>query len=156
MTEESPQAAASENQQFTILRIYLKDVSFESPNSPGVFVQEFAPQVNVEIANQAKQIDENLYEVVLQISVAAKSEDKIGFLVEIEQAGIFHLQGYDDEQLQQVLETGCTKNLFPFAREAISDLVVKGGFPQLLLAPVNFNLLRQRRLDARDKQAVAE
>jgi preprotein translocase subunit SecB len=156
MTEESPQAAASENPQFSILRIYLKDVSFEAPNSPAVFVQQFEPQVNVEIANQAKKLDENLYEVVLQISVAAKSEDKTGFLVELEQAGIFHMQGYDDEGLQHVLEIDCPRNLFPFAREAISDLVVKGGFPQLLLAPVNFQVLRERRLAARDKQAVAE
>jgi len=155
MTEANAQPAATQ-EQFNILRIYLKDVSFEAPNSPDIFVQEFQPQVKVEISTRSKQIDEHIYEVVLKVSVAAKAEEKTGFLVELEQAGVFHIEGCEDDRLNTVLEASCPKNLFPFAREAVSDLVVKGGFPQLLLAPVNFHVIYQQRLATEKSTAAAE
>lgn len=149
--------AAAGNEQFNILRLYLKDVSFEAPNSPAIFTQEFKPQVNVEMSTTTRQLDESIYEAVLKVSVAAKSEDKTAFLVEIEQAGVFHIEGIDDQKLANMLETSCPRNLFPFAREAVSDLVVKGGFPQLLLSPVNFHTRQQQQSAAAEhKRSTAE
>jgi preprotein translocase subunit SecB len=156
MTEENPNAEASENQQFNILRVYVKDVSFEAPNSPRIFVEDFKPQVHVEMSTRTANVDENLYEVVLKVTVSAKEGEKTGFLVEVEQAGIFQIQVADDERLTTILEASCPKNLFPFAREAISDLVVKGGFPQLLLAPVNFHVIHQQKNAAKNQQTIAE
>ncbi|MCG6865575.1 MAG: protein-export chaperone SecB [Thiogranum sp.] len=156
MTEDNPQAASGEATQFNILRVYLKDVSFEAPNSPTIFVQEFKPQVDVEVTTSARRLDDNIYEVVLQISASAKHEETTGFLVELEQAGIFHIQGYSSEQMEPVLGSACPKALFPFAREAVSDLVTKGGFPQLLLAPVSFDQLQQQKSAAEKKRVASE
>jgi len=156
MTDENPQAADGATHQLNILRIYLKDVSFEAPNSPNIFVQEFKPQIEVQLTTSSTLLDEDLYEVVLQVSASAKHEEKTGFLAEIQQAGIFHIQGYDDEHRKLALGVACPKHLFPFAREAISDLVTKGGFPQLLLAPINFNNFYQQKLAAEKEQAASE
>lgn len=156
MTEDNAQTASGEAEQFNILRIYLKDVSFEAPNSPGIFVEEFKPQVHVEMTTRTQQLDDNIYDVILKISVSAKQEQKTAFLVEIEQGGVFHIEGCNEERLNTVLEASCPKNLFPFAREAVSDLVVKGGFPQLLLAPVNFHVIHRQKLAAQQQQALAE
>lgn len=156
MNAENAQAPSGEAEQFNMLRVYLKDVSFEAPNSPGIFVEEFKPQVHVEMTTRTQQIDENIYDVILKVSVAASQEQKTAFLVEVEQGGVFHIQGCGDDRLNTVLEASCPKNLFPFAREAVSDLVVKGGFPQLLLAPVNFHAIHRQKLAAEQQQAVAE
>jgi len=128
-------------QQFSIQKIYLKDVSFESPNSPAVFTGEWKPEVNVQLNTEIKGLDNNMHEVVLSVTVTAKQQDKTAFLVEVKQAGLFQLAGFEQEQLGGMLGAYCPETLFPYAREAISDLVTKGGFPQLLLSPVNFNAL---------------
>lgn len=133
---------SEENQQFAIQKIYLKDVSFESPNSPQAFTNtEWQPQINVQINSSNQAIADDTYEVVLDITVTAKHEDKTAFLAEIKQAGIFTISGFPEENLGGMVGAFCPETLFPFAREAISELVSKGGFPQLLLAPVNFNAL---------------
>ncbi|HEY9201852.1 MAG TPA: protein-export chaperone SecB [Gammaproteobacteria bacterium] len=128
-------------QQFSIQKIYLKDVSFESPNSPAVFTGEWKPEVNVQLNTEIKGLDNNMHEVILSVTVTAKQQDKTAFLVEVKQAGLFQLAGFEQEQLGGMLGAYCPETLFPYAREAISDLVTKGGFPQLLLSPVNFNAL---------------
>lgn len=128
-------------QQFSIQKIYLKDVSFESPNSPAVFTGEWKPEVNVQLNTEIKGLDNNMHEVTLSVTVTAKQQDKTAFLVEVKQAGLFQLAGFEQEQLGGMLGAYCPETLFPYAREAISDLVSKGGFPQLLLSPVNFNAL---------------
>jgi preprotein translocase subunit SecB len=128
-------------QQFSIQKIYLKDVSFESPNSPAVFTGEWKPEVNVQLNTEIKGLDNNMHEVTLSVTVTAKQQDKTAFLVEVKQAGLFQLAGFEQEQLGGMLGAYCPETLFPYAREAISDLVTKGGFPQLLLSPVNFNAL---------------
>ena len=152
MSEEQNQ------QQFNIQKIYLKDVSFESPNAPGVFQDgEWKPEVNVQINTEAKTIAEGQHEVTLTVTVTAKQGDKTAFLVEVKQSGIFMLAGFEQEQLGGMIGAYCPEVLFPYAREAISDLVSKGGFPQLLLSPVNFNALyMQHQQQQQAQQAPAE
>jgi len=136
MSEEQNQ------QQFSIQKIYLKDVSFESPNAPTVFQDgQWKPEVNVQINTEVKKISDELNEVTLTVTVTAKHDETTAFLVEVKQAGIFQLAGFEQEQLGGMLGAYCPEVLFPYAREAISDLVTKGGFPQMLLSPVNFNAL---------------
>jgi len=147
MTEENNQAPVGDGPHFGIVRIYLKDVSFETPNSPEVFRQDFKPEVNLQLNTAVNQLDGDLFEVVLNVTVTSKQEDKTGFLVEVQQAGIFELKGYDEAQKGSVLGAYCPNTLYPFAREAISDLVVKGGFPQLLLSPINFDALYAQKMN---------
>ncbi len=133
---------SEENQQFAIQKLYLKDVSFESPNSPQAFTDgDWQPQVNVQLNSGNKVISQDTYEVVLEITVTAKQNEKTAFLVELKQAGIFTISGFPEENLGGMLGAYCPETLFPYAREAISELISKGGFPQLLLQPVNFNAL---------------
>jgi len=142
MADENDQIPTGEEPQFAILRIYLKDVSFETPNSPAVFTQNIQPQTNLQINSAVNALEENLYEVVLSITVTTLHEDTTFFLVEVQQAGIFNIKGYDDNGKKSLLRSYCLSTLFPYAREAISDLVVKGGFPPLVLAPINFDGLQ--------------
>jgi preprotein translocase subunit SecB len=138
---------SEENQQFAIQKIYLKDVSFESPNSPQTFTDgDWQPQINVQINSGNQQVAQDTYEVVLDITVTAKHDDKTAFLAEVKQAGIFTIAGFPEENLGGMIGAFCPESLFPYAREAISELVSKGGFPQLLLAPVNFNALYTQQL----------
>ena len=136
-----------ENQQFAIQKIYLKDVSFESPNSPQAFTDgEWKPQINVQINSSHQNIADDTHEVVLSITVTAKHNENTAFLAEVKQAGIFTLSGFPEENLSGMLGAYCPETLFPYAREAISELISKGGFPQLLLAPVNFNALYSQQM----------
>jgi preprotein translocase subunit SecB len=144
---------SEESQQFAIQKIYLKDVSFESPNSPQVFTDgDWQPQINVQINSGSQMVAEGVYEVVLEITVTAKKEEKTAFLAEIKQAGIFAISGFSEENLGGMIGAFCPEALFPYAREAISELVSKGGFPQLLLAPVNFNALYTQQLQQAAEQ----
>ncbi|MGI9301354.1 MAG: protein-export chaperone SecB [Gammaproteobacteria bacterium] len=142
-------------QQLEIQKIYLKDVSFEAPNSPGTFSQQWKPETNVQISTAAQQIQEGVHEVVLSITVTTKCEKKTAFLVEVKQAGVFAFKGFHNEQMAQILGSFCPNQLFPFAREAVSDLVSKGGFPQMLLAPINFDALYAQHLQQQQKQQEA-
>ena len=132
--------------QFAIQKIYVKDVSFETPNSPDVFTQEWKPEVNVELDSRSKLINEDIHEVVLGVTVTAKFSEKMAFLAEIQQAGIFVIKNFQENDRAAMIGSYCPSLLFPFAREAISDLVTKGGFPQFLLQPVNFDALYQQHL----------
>jgi preprotein translocase subunit SecB len=127
--------------QFGLQKIYVKDVSFEIPNSPMVFQEEWEPTVNMDIANTASKVAENIYEAVLSVTVTVTSAEKTMYLIEAQQAGIFHISGVADDGISKMLATTCPNILFPFTREIIADLVTRGGFPQLLLAPVNFDAL---------------
>ena len=141
-------------QQFSIQKIYLKDVSFESPNSPMVFTDgDWKPEINVQINSGHAAVGKDLYEVVLSITVTAKKDEKTAFLVEVKQAGVFAITGFAQENLAGMLGAFCPETLFPYAREAVSELVSKGGFPQLLLAPVNFNALYTQHVQ--QQQAAA-
>ena len=154
MTEEN-KAQAGDGPHFGIVRVYLKDVSFETPNSPEVFRQDFKPDVNLQLNTSVNKLEDSLYEVVLNVTVTSQQGDKTGFLAEVQQAGIFELKGYDEAQKGSVLGAYCPNTLYPFAREAISDLVLKGGFPQLLLSPINFDALYTQKMNAADAPAAA-
>lgn len=139
--------SSEENKQhFDIQKIYVKDISFEAPDTPEVFSREWKPEVNLQLNSQAKPVGDRHYEVVLSITVTAKNGDKTAFLVEIQQAGVFHMEGFAEQERGGMLGSFCPNILFPYAREAISDLVTRGGFPQLLLAPVNFDALYAEHL----------
>jgi len=155
MAEENNQAPAENGPEFSILRIYLKDVSFETPNSPEVFTQEFKPEIGLQLNTAIKRIEEGLHEVVLNITVTAKQGEKTGFLVEVQQAGIFSLKGFDEAQKGTMLGAYCPNVLFPYAREEISALVTKGGFPPLLLAPINFDVMYAEKTAERAQQAAS-
>ncbi len=133
-------------QQFGIQRIYVKDISFETPNSPEIFTVKGQPNINIDLNTQVKPLQEGVYEIVLQITVTNKIEEKTAFLAEVQQAGIFNISGFGDPELGHMLHSYCATILFPYARETISDLVTKGSFPQLLLAPVNFDALYAQHL----------
>jgi preprotein translocase subunit SecB len=133
---------------FNLKKVYIKDISFESPQSPQIFLNEQAPEVDVQMnITHSKLEDSNLYEVVLTITVTAKSGDTNFFLCEVQQGGLFEVTGAYDE-LAMVLEIACPNILLPFVREAISDLVGKGGFPQLLINPINFEGLFHQKMMA--------
>ena len=147
---------SEENQQFAIQKIYLKDVSFESPNSPQSFTSDKQPQINVQINSSNQGVAEDTYEVVLEITVTAKHDDKTAFLAEVKQAGIFTISGFPQESLGGMIGAFCPETLFPYAREAVSELVSKGGFPQLLLAPVNFNALYTQQMQQQAAEQTKE
>ncbi len=127
-------------------KIFLKDVSFESPASPEVFSKgDISPSMDIQMMLHHKQLDKNFFEVVLEITVTSKVEDKTLFLAEVQQAGIFEVVCDDPNQLEMVKEIACPNILLPFARETVADLVAKGGFPQLLLNPVNFDALYMQK-----------
>ncbi len=138
-------------QLFEIQRIYLKDSSFESPSSPAVFIKSFNPDSNVQLHSNTNKLGDNLYEVELSITLTVKSDNEVAYLVEVKQAGVFSAKGYSDEQMGHMLGSYCPNLIYPFAREVISDLVVKGGFPQMLLAPINFDALYAQHLQEQDK-----
>ena len=124
-----------------IERVYLRDLSFESPQAPGVFASEWKPQVRIEINSRASRLGPDRFEVVLMMTLEAKSSESTVLVVELQQAGIFRIGGMDEEMRLQVLGVACPNMLFPYARETIDSLVVKGTFPPFMLAPVNFDAL---------------
>ena len=144
---QADNSAKSTQGQFSIQKIFVKDISFETPNSPQIFQRQWQPLVNMDLDSSDQVLDKTFYEVVLSITVKVSFEEKTVYLVEVQQAGIFHIDKLPDEALNRILGTVCPNMLFPFAREVISDLVSKGGFPQLLLAPVNFDALYQQQLE---------
>lgn len=146
-----------EEQQFAIQRLYIKDLSVECPNSPDVFLEEWEPEMNLDLAVDAKkELSEGVREVVLTVTVTVKVKTKTAFLVEVKQAGIFTVAGFPKDQLEHLLGSFCPNILYPYAREVVTDAVVKAGFPQLYLAPVNFDaLLEQQQQEAGGEAANA-
>jgi preprotein translocase subunit SecB len=123
-------------------KIYIKDLSFESPNAPAIFAKDHLnPETQLNLKSSNQPVGDDGTEVVLTVTVEAKVEDKILFLVELQQAGIFQMTGYSAEEQRALMGSFCPGTLYPYAREAISDAVAKGGFPQLLLQPINFDAL---------------
>lgn len=151
------QANAPET-RFGLQRIYIKDASFEAPDSPESFRRPYNPQVNFSINSKSKKIgtEGNSYEVVLRLTADVKQDDKTVFLVEVQQAGIFEVSGLEGERLEQVLTITCPTVLFPYGREAVDALVTKGSFPALMLAPINFEAVYvQAKRNQAEKAAAA-
>ena len=148
MSEENQAAENTQaaTQNLAIQKIYTKDISFESPNSPFGFQDEWKPEVSVDINTDGQTLENNNFEVVLKVTITAKNNDKTAFLVEVQQAGVFHLTGFDDEQQAFILGSYCPGTLFPYARQVVSNLVTDGGYPPVILAPVNFEALYQEHL----------
>src|SRR5690554_2419240 len=144
----------SDNQpQFALQRVYLKDVSFEAPNSPQVFTKEWKPEVKLDLNTGAKKLDDTHYEVSIKVTVTATNADETAFLVEVDQAGLFLLANIPEDQIRPMLATVCPNILFPYLRENIDNLVIKGGFPALVLAHINFDALYQQRLAQEAEEA---
>ena len=137
-TDEAAQGAQA---GFGIEKLYVKDASIEVPNAPQVYTNRTAPQVSVELANSASKLDNGVFEVSIKVTVTAKIEDSTAFLVEVTQAGIFGIRGIPDENLEMILAITCPNILFPYAREAVSDMVTRAGFMPILLNPINFEAL---------------
>ena len=144
MAEETQ---APSEPQFRVQKIYVKDVSFETPNSPQIFMTDWEPEIDFNLGSAAQQIQENTYEVTLKVTVTVTLAQKTAYLIEVSQAGIFGALGFGENELSHLLGSYCPSILFPYAREAVSDLVVKGGFPPMLLAPVNFDGIYAQRLE---------
>ena len=141
--------------QFSVQRVYVKDVSFESPNAPDIFRGEWKPKHDLSLNTSINTLDQNIYEVVLAVTVSAKIDEKVAFVAEVQQAGIFMATGFPEEELGPLLGAYCPTLLFPYAREVVSDLVVKGSFPQLVLQHVNFDMLFAQHQQQTMEQAEA-
>ena len=142
----------TEEKQFSIQKIYTKDMSFETPNSPKIFTEKWEPAVEFNLGTNVLTLESSLYEVAITVTITVKSGSTTAYLVEIIQAGIFSLSGFTDQEMGPMVGSFCPNILFPYAREAVSDLVAKGGFPQLLLAPVNFDALYAQHLQQLQQQ----
>lgn len=144
--QQPPQAS------FNIEKLYVKDLSLELPNAPKVFMEAEQPQLDVQIHNESQKVQDTLYEVVVTATVTATAGEKTLFLAEVAQAGLFSIINVPAEEIEPLLGIGCPTILYPYVREAISDLVTRGGFPPVVLAPVSFEALyMQRHQEGKDK-----
>jgi preprotein translocase subunit SecB len=140
-------------QQFAIQKIYVKDSSFESPASPQAFAfKQWKPKIDMNLSNEQKQVSGDIYEVVLSVTTTVTQDDTTTFLIEVHQAGLFEISGFEEDQKRYLLGSQCMNILFPYAREVISDLSVRGGFPPLTLSPVNFDALYQKHLQEQQEK----
>jgi preprotein translocase subunit SecB len=159
MAETNPAAngAAAGEATLTIQKLYVKDSSFEVPGAPQIFQEQAQPQVQLNLSQKVSNFAENLYEVVLTVTVTCKVGDKTAYLAEVQQAGVFGLVGFPANDLQQVLGTYCPHTLYPYARQAISQMILDGGFPPFNLQPINFEQLfaEQARRRVEGEGAVA-
>lgn len=137
--------------EFTLQRIYTKDISFETPNSPDIFKKGWKPESTVNLNTEVKKLDENLFEIILTVTITTKIETQTAYLAEVKQAGIFGIKGFPEQEVGPLMGSYCPNLLFPYVREVVSDLVTKGSFPQLVLQPVNFDAMY-----AQHQQALAK
>lgn len=150
MSEEQPA-----QRQFLVQRVYTKDLSFEAPNSPTVFKENWQPEINIGLGTEVSKHGDATYELVLRVNVEARHDQKTVFMVEVQQAGLFTVQGFNDEETDAVLGVAAPNVLFPYAREVVTDLVSRGSFPQFVLQPVNFEAMYAQQRQARAEQAAA-
>ncbi|HEX5129372.1 MAG TPA: protein-export chaperone SecB [Usitatibacter sp.] len=147
---------AAQNAQpvFSIEKIYVKDLSLEIPNAPGIFLERDQPQVDIQLHHNSTGVEDGVYECALTVTVTAKIKDKTMFLVEAAQAGIFVARNIPASELEAVLAIACPNILFPYVRETISDVIVRAGFPPVMLAPVNFEAIYQAQRDPQPAAAA--
>ena len=148
MTDQAP--SDNPEKQFSIQKLFIKDVSFESPNTPLVFTEKWQPQVDINLVNNARKAPQDLYEASVTVTVTVKNNDKTAYLIEVTQVGVFGVKGFAEEEMGPLLGSFCPSVLFPYLREAVSELVTKGGFPPLLLNPVNFEALYAQHAQQND------
>lgn len=147
--------AEQEEKQFAIQKLYIKDVSFETPNSPDIFTQAWEPQVEFNLSTNSNELQDNLHEVVLTVTVTVKLGEKTAYLVEVAQAGIFAAQGFTEEEMGPLLGIYCPNVLFPYAREVVTELSGKGGFMPMILPPVNFEAIYAQKMQQQSPQPAA-
>ncbi len=155
MAEETGAAGTQETQQiFRVQKVYIKDVSFETPRSTEIFTEQaqWAPEVKVQLNTENKNIRDDLFECTLMLTVTVELEEKPAYLAEVQQSGLFTIAGFSDEEKAHLLGSYAPSVLFPFVREVVSDLAVKGGFPQMLLDPINFDALYSQHLNSNKQQ----
>jgi len=140
---------------FSIEKLYVKDASLEIPNAPQIFTDRTQPQVNVELGNTAQKLEEGIFEASIKVTVTSKIGDKVAFLVEVTQAGIFAIRNIPEENLEMILGVTCPNILFPYAREVVSDLVTRAGFAPVLLNPINFEALFMQQKQQAENAAKA-
>lgn len=158
MTEQAnPGAATNEQQgpQFSLQRIYVRDLSFEAPKSPEIFRHDWNPSVSLDLNTRQKGLEGDFHEVVLTLSVTVKTGEEVAFIAEVQQAGIFLIKGLDAPAMSHTLGSFCPNILFPYAREALDNLVTRGSFPALMLAPVNFDALYAQEMARAQQQGSA-
>jgi preprotein translocase subunit SecB len=154
LTEDAAVEGAQAGASFNVQKIYLKDVSFEAPNAPLVFNEQGQPELSMNLNQKVGKLADGVYEVVLGVTLTCAVEDKTIYLVEVAQAGIFGLVGFDDATLDAMLGIHCPNILFPYARQTISDLISSGGFPPFYLQPMNFEAIYAEGLRRRAEQVA--
>ncbi|KNC07822.1 MULTISPECIES: protein-export chaperone SecB [Pseudomonas] len=156
MTDQANNGAAAENEpQFSLQRIYVRDLSFEAPKSPAIFRQQWEPSVSLDLNTRQKGLEGDFHEVVLTLSVTVKNGEEVAFIAEVQQAGIFLIKGLDEGSMSHTLGAFCPNILFPYARETLDSLVTRGSFPALMLAPVNFDMLYAQELQRMQESGEA-
>lgn len=156
MTEQAATPTNEATAQFSIQRIYVKDISFETPNSPAIFTKEWQPEVKLDLDNKSVKLEDGVYDVTLSVTVTATVEGQTAFLCEVQQAGVFVIGNMPEGQIAHMLGAFCPNTLFPYARETISNLVNRGTFPALNLSPVNFDALFAQYMQQAQAQAKNE
>ncbi|GMR14912.1 MAG: protein-export chaperone SecB [Gammaproteobacteria bacterium] len=153
--EQTPEAAAEEKQQaqFQLQKLYMKDVSFELPNAPQIFQDDGQVEIKMNLAQRVENLADSVHEVVLTVTVTASLGEKTAYLAEVQQAGIFAIAGLNEQATHAALNTLCPHTLFPYARRAITDMVADGGFPPLVLQPINFDQIYAQRLQEAQAQS---
>ncbi|HCN64021.1 MAG TPA: protein-export chaperone SecB [Pseudomonas sp.] len=158
MTDQQNTAAVSDEDtapQFSLQRIYVRDLSFEAPKSPAIFRQQWEPSVALDLNTRQKPLEGDFFEVVLTLSVTVKNAEEVAFIAEVQQAGIFLIKNLDQASMSHTLGAFCPNLLFPYARETLDSLVVRGSFPALMLAPVNFDALYAQELQRMQEEGSA-
>tara|TARA_R110001592_G_scaffold7032_2_gene39446 strand:+ start:13064 stop:13555 length:492 start_codon:yes stop_codon:yes gene_type:complete len=156
MSENENQNEADQPAQanFALQRIYVKDISFESPNSPAVFQKQWKPEVKMDLNTKNAKLGDNHYEVVVSVTLTVTVDSMTAYIVEVQQAGIFVVEGLEGNHLAQALSAFCPNLLFPYLRETIDTVLVKGSFPAMMLAPVNFDAIFAQAVMQRQKEAA--
>lgn len=153
--ENQNEAAQSAQANFALQRIYVKDISFESPNSPMVFQKQWKPEVKMDLNTKNTKLGDDHYEVVVSVTLTVTVETMTAYIVEVQQAGIFAVQGIEGRHLAQALNAFCPNLLFPYLRETVDTVVIKGSFPAMMLAPVNFDAIFAQAVMQKQKDAQA-
>jgi preprotein translocase subunit SecB len=154
MADETTQATPAASAQLSLQKVYIKDASFEVPGAPQIFQEQGQPQVQLNLQQQVGVLAENVYEVVLTVTVTCKLAEKTAYLAEVQQAGVFGVAGFDAANRDMVLATFCPNVLYPYARTAVSNLIQDGGFPPFLLQPINFEALYAEQMQRRAEGAT--
>lgn len=155
LTNGNAAPAETKGPQFSVEKIYVKDVSFEAPNAPQVFNEQSQPQLQMNLNQRVQRLNDNVFEVVLGVTLTCTVAEKTAYLAEVQQAGVFGLTGFEEAALDAILGTHCPNVLYPYVRQTIGDLIQAGGFPPFLLQPINFEALYAESLRQRAEKKTA-